>query len=210
MVALTRNERVLREVLGLNYHERGSVSMAELLRRTIPADVRQGMSANQRAAELWRTANGDVERVHTTGVYLRKPPCKGLPPVLGVYVDSHARLSDFNANKEIYLTRLAEVGLEVSGIEFRLTRWPAPQGGDGLNGGTGSHRGDDLRRHGSRAAACELPPLSPAEERRVRDACAGLPDGLKQRVERAMAISLRREHSRGLRTADADVNGGSA
>ena len=100
---------MLREVLGLNPDERGSVSMAELLRRTIPARVRQGMSANQRATELWRTANGDVERAHTTGVYLRKSPCESLPPVLGVYVDSHARLSDFNANKEIYLTRLAVV-----------------------------------------------------------------------------------------------------
>ena len=64
--------------------------MAELLRRTIPARVRQGMTANQRAASLWRAANGDIERAHTTGVYLRKSPCESLPPVLGVYVDSHA------------------------------------------------------------------------------------------------------------------------
>lgn len=195
---------MLREVLGLNPCERGSVSMAELLRRTIPVGMRQGMSANQRATELWRTANGDVERAHTTGVYLRKPPCESLPPVLGVYVDSHARLSDFNANKEIYLTRLAGVGLEVSGIEFRLTRWPTPQEGSGL------HKGDGLRRHASRTATSELPPLSYQEERRVRDSCAGLPDGLRQRVERAMGLSLRCEHSRSLRAANADTNGGSA
>ena len=81
MATFTRSERVLREVLGLNPCERGSVSMAELLRRTIPASVRQGMSANQRAASLWRAANGDVERAHTPGVYLRKSPCESLPPV---------------------------------------------------------------------------------------------------------------------------------
>ena len=178
--------------------------MAELLRRTIPASVRQGMSANQRATELWRTANGDVERAHTTGVYLRKPSSESLPPVLGVYVDSHARLSDFNANKEIYLTRLAGVGLEVSGIEFRLTRWPAPQE-DGI-----LHKGDELRRHASGTGASELPPLSSQEERRVRDACAELPDGLRQRVERAMTLSLQHEYSRDLHASNTDANGGSA
>ena len=196
---------MLREVLGLNPCERGSVSMAELLRRTIPASVRQGMSANQRAASLWRAANGDVERAHTTGVYLRKSPCESLPPVLGVYVDSHARLSDFNANKEIYLTRLAGVGLEVSGIEFRLTRWPAPQEGGILRKGN-----NELRRHASGTGAPELPPLSPQEERRVRDACAELPDGLRQRVERAMTLSLQHEYSRDLHASNTDANGGSA
>ena len=184
--------------------------MAELLRRTIPASVRQGMSANQRAASLWRAANGDVERAHTTGVYLRKSPCESLPPVLGVYVDSHARLSDFNANKEIYLTRLAGVGLEVSGIEFRLTRWPAPQEDGILRKGDGLRKGDELRRHASGTGAPELPPLSPQEERRVRDACAELPDGLRQRVERAMTLSLQHEYSRDLHASNTDANGGSA
>jgi hypothetical protein len=80
------------------------------------------MSDNQRAAAAWYRANGDRERAHTTGVFLKRPRKAGAAPVLGVYVDSHAMATDFGVNKDIYLARLANIGYEVSGIEFLPSR----------------------------------------------------------------------------------------
>ncbi len=150
------------------------------------AGLSRKMSANQRASMAWMRANGDIERKHTTGVFLKEPANRRLPPVLGVYVDSHARLSDFNANKEIYLARLHNTGLEVSGIEFRLTRRPrekCPEPEPAQN---------------SSPLLCEddLPALSDDERARVEELCAGLPDGLREAATRAMSLSLRRGKSR--------------
>ncbi|MCI1997328.1 MAG: hypothetical protein LKJ49_01630 [Olsenella sp.] len=138
------------------------------------------LGRNRRAAMAWFKANGDVERRHTSGVYLKRAASSGLPPVLVVYVDSHARLTDFMANREIYLVRLAAVGFEVSGVEFRLSREPVPEA-------------PSSQQATSRPAEVVLPPLSDDERRRAAELTADLPEPLRQRVRRAMELSMRRE-----------------
>lgn len=162
---------------GLNPRERGSESVDHLLGRFLSRGLGRSLSANQRAAVAWRDANGDVERTHTCGVYLRKPPNDALPPVMGVYVDSHARLMDWNTNREIYLARLAAAGLELSGLEFRLAR---------------NRRPPTPSRAPSPAVTA---PLSPQDEERVRRRCADLPPGLRERLAQAMRDSLRRDRT---------------
>ena len=85
-------------------------------------EARRSMSANQRAAYVWHNVNGDVERAHTTGVFLKEPHVKGAAPILGVYVDSRMRAVDFRANREVYRARLSMGGLEVSEIEFIVSQ----------------------------------------------------------------------------------------
>ena len=115
-----RGEDPIQELEG--NRERNQESIGDLLSRVVGGEMRGRMSAAQRAAAAWYGANGDIERAHTTGVFLKKPKREGAAPILGVYVDSHARLTDFTVNREIYLARLHNAGLELSGIEFRLTR----------------------------------------------------------------------------------------
>ena len=86
-------------------------------------EARRSMSANQRAAYVWHNVNGDVERAHTTGVFLKEPHVKGADPILGVYVDSRMRAVDFRANREVYRARLSMGGLEVSEIEFIVSQY---------------------------------------------------------------------------------------
>lgn len=184
----------------MNFRERTPATVGELM-GSLVADtdgMQRKMNANQRAAALWSQANGDVERAHTMGVYLREPPNEALPPVLGVYVDSHARLSDFNANKELYLARLSAVGLEVSGIEFKLNR----RAGAGAGGRRGL--GTDLPAAAKPArdsVGDGLPPLSPEELKACAASCADLPDGLRHRALRAMELSLRREKAEASRAS---------
>ncbi|OFK22257.1 hypothetical protein HMPREF2826_02305 [Olsenella sp. HMSC062G07] len=164
---------------GLNPRERGSESVDHLLGRFLSRGLGRSLSANQRAAVAWRDANGDVERMHTCGVYLRKPPNAALPPVMGVYVDSHARLMDWNTNREIYLARLAAAGLELSGLEFRLAR---------------NHRPPTSPRPTSPAATASGS-LSMQDEERIRRRCAELPPGLRERLAQAMRDSLHRDRT---------------
>lgn len=145
------------------------------------------LSENQRAAVAWFRANGDIEHAHTTGVFLKRRRADGLAPVLGVYVDSHARLTDFSVNREVYLSRLAAIGFEVSGIEFRLSRRPASSPVSHAALGNGA-------THPSLKA---LPPLTAAEEERVAALTEDLPDHLRARAATAMRNSLRRERYEG-------------
>lgn len=164
----------------------GAESVGPLLRRALGEGTGRALSANQRALSVWLSANGDVERAHTTGVYLRKPRGGVGTPILGVYVDSSVRLADFSANREVYLVRLAAAGLAVSGLEFRLSRTRVA-GERRTEGETGTLRREDPDR------SLDLPPLTPEEQARVAEETAGLPDGLRQQVARAMELSLRRD-----------------
>ncbi len=187
-------EETLKFVRGQNFRERTPASVGELMGTLVAGTegMQRKMTANQRAAALWSQANGDIERKHTTGVYLRDARGKGLPPVLGVYVDSHARLSDFNANKEIYLSRLAVAGLEVSGIEFKLNRRPKVQmSGDGADGRQSEAPSGGMGAPGQDQRI--LPELTPGELAHVVEECSDLPEELRPRAQRAMELSLRRE-----------------
>lgn len=138
------------------------------------------MTANQRAAAAWHRANGDRERMHTTGVFLKRPKVVGAAPILGVYVDSHIMATDFGVNKDIYLARLANIGFAVSGIDFIPTR-------EGYR--TAGTRSKDA----SRPPVPVLPELSEAERKEVQSLVADLPDDLRGRASRAIELSKRKQ-----------------
>lgn len=159
----------------------GPQRAADLLDALMGGPLGQGLGPAQRAARAWHAANGDRERAHTTGVWLRKPGRAGMDPVLVVALDSNLLAGELGTNKDLYLTRLAMYGVHVSDIRFTVRRadhTPAAAGRD--------------RAGGPAARVGEAPPLSPAELARVDRATAALPDGLRQSVSRAMCASLRR------------------
>ena len=93
------------------------------------ADVFSGVvvppaGAGHDVTRAWYAANGDIERAHTTGTFVRGPRRGAAGPVLVVYVDTKARVTDFSANSEVYLARLANAGHPFCKVEFRLSRYP--------------------------------------------------------------------------------------
>lgn len=149
------------------------------LSAVFPEAVRERPGGAGGATRAWYAANGDIERAHTTGTFVREPRRGEAGPVLVVYVDSKARVTDFSANSEVYLARLANAGHPFSKVEFRLSRYP--------------------RRAASAAgpATAAAGPASPrpsrpltSEEREVIDElCSGLPESLRETVSRAMCAS---------------------
>lgn len=137
------------------------------------------MSANQRAAAAWYRANGDRERTHTTGVFLKRARVAGAAPVLGVYVDSHVMATDFGVNKDIYLARLANVGFMVSGIEFI----PSREG----------YRAKRDRVQAQKPVEVTLPELSQEELDEVESLTAQLPEQLRESASKAITLSIRRQ-----------------
>lgn len=151
----------------------------ELMKTVVDGHMSSRMTANQRAAAAWFRANGDRERAHTTGVFLKRARRAGAAPVLGVYVDSHAMATDFGVNKDIYLSRLANIGYEVSGIEFLPSR--KPRAGSAANKRPAPERPE------------RLPALDQDELREVQALVDRAPDSLKNSVSKAVTLSFQRE-----------------
>jgi hypothetical protein len=150
-------------------------------------EARRSMSANQHAAYVWHNVNGDVERAHTTGVFLKEPHVKGAAPILGVYVDSRMRAVDFRANREVYRARLSMGGLEISEIEFIVSQYghgAAPR----KNRASGETVGETLKP--------PLPELTGSEQDTVEKLAETAPESLRGSVYKAMSLSFRREKSR--------------
>ena len=153
----------------------------------------KGLSRASAAAKAWYAANGDRERAHTTGVWLRKSGREGIDPILVVALDSNLLAMELGTNKELYLSRLAFRGIAISDIRFTVKR------ASGIGGGgpgqaaqaRGGIRGAGGQAGGSKSAR-ELPELSKKEKNDVDAATKDLPDGLRQSVSRAMCASLRR------------------
>ena len=193
-----------------NNHE----TLANLISDFVGTDMRSRMSAAQRAAAAWYGSNGDVERAHTTGVFLKRPRHKGDPPILGVYVDSHSRLTDFTVNQEIYLARLHNAGLEVSGIEFLLTRRsadsvasagePAPRGNASLS----ESKAKKFSPSDATTKTIELPELTDAQRDEVTRATEMLSEPLRAKVAWAMSYSMRRQMYNRIREAHDGSYGG--
>lgn len=148
--------------------------------------MRRGLSKNQLAARVWYRCNGDLERRHTTGVYLRNGRTPQAAPVLGVYVDSHACLNDFTMRSDIYLSRLAVAGLEVSGVEFRLSRQEYVD-----------RRTNAVRGQAAPTKKPLLAPLSREERAEAAEIAANLspdvPQSLREKVSRVVELSMSRE-----------------
>ena len=135
-----------------------------------------GLTKSQRVARAWYAVNGDRERAHTTGVWLKEPTRPGADPTLVVRVDSGLLASELATNKDLYLSRLAFRGVRVSNVRFTVGGDPLPQ----VRKGALPMRVD----------------LTREERARVDRATFGLPEGLRQSVSRAMCASLAREKCR--------------
>jgi hypothetical protein len=143
------------------------------------------LSAAQRAARAWFSANGDRERAHTTGVWLRKPGRAGVDPVMVVRLDSGLLAQELGTNKELYLARLAHAGVAISDIRFDV----------GSARGASAHGADRARKGDKQPVSPPPRTLSDEEMRRVERATGGLPDGLRQSAARAMRATMaRRDH----------------
>ena len=141
-----------------------------------------------RATRAWYAVNGDIERAHTTGTFVREPRRGETDPVLVVYVDSRARATDFAANSEVYLARLANAGMSYSKVEFRLSKYPRrpAEAGPGRTGAVAAAPGAQ--------AARPLPPLSREEEDEIEVLLARVPEGMREDVRKAMRASYARSH----------------
>ena len=157
-------------------------SLSELMDVIVTDQMSREVSAGRRATAVWLAANGDVERQHTTGVYLRDSRVKGQAPVLGVYLDSRMRVVDFSANKDLYVARVINQGLEISDIEFKLDRQGrAPIGRDANTAVS------------ERQADAELPELSQEELEEVYRLTRDIPESFREVAQKAMIFSIRRE-----------------
>lgn len=156
-------------------------SVGDALVSLMAGPLGRGLSDAARAARAWYAANGDRERMHTTGVWLRKPGCEGADPVMVVALDSNLLAMELATRKELYLARLSFRGIAVSDIRFTVRRDQREYA-----------RKPDKALRADAAARRALPDLSPSEMERVALATSGLPDGLRQSVSRAMCASLRR------------------
>lgn len=164
--------------------ERGGEGVGNLLGRALDQLGSTGeRDGSSRAWIAWNRVNGDVERAHSTGAYVGAPRRGARDPELVIYVDSHAFITDFSANREVYLARLETAGLRFSRIEFRLSKRP---------------RAETVPSPSPMRGTRPLPELDAAEEREVEELCAGLPTTLRESVSRAMRVSYRaqkQEHS---------------
>ena len=155
-----------------------SERVGALIDRVMGSGLSKGLNANQRATVAWHAANGDRERSHTTRVFLKKPRVDGADPIICVYVDNHSFLTDLNANKDLYLSRLANWGFYVSGIEFGVDR--------------AAHRTSKggARKAGAKAKRAATPRLSAEQERYVQELVSKVPDSLKESIFKAITASL--------------------
>ena len=163
--------------------EPAETSAGDLVRAIFGGKNAAALSAAQRAARAWYAVNGDRERAHTTGVWLRKSTAAKADPVMVVSVDSGLLAADLGANKDLYLSRLANRGVRVSDICFQVGRRMTEKGGG-------------RSEKGGRKTERELPPLSERERAEVERAVAHLPEELRKSASRAMCASLRQNKAR--------------
>lgn len=155
----------------------------DLVRAIFGGKNASALSGAQRAARAWYAVNGDRERAHTTGVWLRKSGAATADPVMVVSVDSGLLAADLGTNKDLYLSRLANRGVRVSDIRFQV----------------GRRTTEDVARRAKKAESetpSELPPLDEAERAEVERAVSHLPEELRKSASRAMCASLRQNKAR--------------
>lgn len=157
-------------------------------------EVRAKMGAGHAAGLAWHSVIGDIERKHTTGVFVGKPKAPGMAPALCVYVDSRMRMVDFNANREIYLARLQTAGFDYSEVRFLQNKRPRPKADTAAPALTA----EKVDKGTVPLAASEpLPELSEAERAQIEAQTAGLSPALRESVSKAMAACMRRQRYEG-------------
>ena len=157
-------------------------------------EVRAKMGAGHAAGLAWHSVIGDIERKHTTGVFVGKPKAPGMAPALCVYVDSRMRMVDFNANREIYLARLQTAGFDYSEVRFLQNKRPRPKA-DATAPALTAEKVD--KGTVPLATSEPLPELSEAEREQIEAQTAGLSPVLRESVSKAMAACMRRQRYEG-------------
>lgn len=146
----------------------------------VKAVVGQSMGGQEhtlrRAVAAWFGANGDRERAHTTRVFVKAPRTGVEDPIICVYVDSHAYVTDLNANRDLYLARLANWGYHVSGIEFSVDRE--------------ARRKVVAGRQDTAQPASHEKPLSPEQQAYVQQLLEGAPEALRSSISKAIIASI--------------------
>lgn len=171
----------------------GTARAADALAALFQGPLGTGLAPAAKAARAWYASNGDRERRHTTGVWLRKPGRMGADPVMVVALDSNLLAAELGTNKDLYLSRLSFHGVAISDIRFtvgKAARSAASR--DEVDSRDRTIPRDLADGRGSRASRGELPGLSEEERSHVAEVTRNLPDGLRQSVSRAMCASLRR------------------
>lgn len=162
-------------------------------------EVRAKMGAGHTAGLAWHSVIGDIERKHTTGVFVGKPKAPGMAPALCVYVDSRMRMVDFNANREIYLARLTAAGYDYSEVRFLQNKRPRPKA-EQTSGqpccGMGA-RGPPSLLARRKKLTRDCPFVQPREREEIEEQTAGLPPRLRESVSKAMAACMRRQRYEG-------------
>lgn len=157
-------------------------------------EVRAKMGAGHAAGLAWHSVIGDIERKHTTGVFVGKPKAPGMAPALCVYVDSRMRMVDFNANREIYLARLQAAGFDYSEVRFLQNKRPRPKA-DATAPALTAEKVD--KGTVPLATSEPLPELSEAEREQIEAQTVGLSPALRESVSKAMAACMRRQRYEG-------------
>lgn len=175
--------------------DEGGSSVGDLLRgfASKPGNA-QGLSLAAKVRRAWFSVNGDIERQHTCGLFVKEPSRPGVDPLLVVYVDTRPRAVDFTANREIYVARMAMAGFRFSEMRFQVSKRPRGQA-DGEAGAVASAPGDATGARPTRKKEPSLPELTAQEREQVASACANLPEGLRESVSRAMSQSYRRQRA---------------
>ncbi len=83
-------------------------------------------SENHTALLAWQKVIGENERNHTVGAFVGKAKFKQAPKLV-IYVDSNALRIDLMAKRDVYVQRLATVGMEFSSIDFKLSKYKKKQ-----------------------------------------------------------------------------------
>lgn len=156
-----------------------SAPVSDVVSGVIDQVATERMALQRRAWVAWHRANGDRERAHTVYVTLRRPRRAGADPIVVVGVDSHSFASDVSANKEIYLSRLANVGFAASALEVRI-----------------AHRRATQKKPEAAPARQRVTGELTADERAyVERMVARLPDSIRPSASKALEKSILRKRS---------------
>ena len=155
----------------------GEHSLGDLLTDISHGFDHEQADASRQATRVWLEVNGDIERKHTMATFLSDD---GGKRTLVVYIDSSALIQDFTTNRLLYLGRLANGGLQVDEVCFKLSRYRHDRK-EGLD--------EDQDQE---TPFEELPEISNKMQKEIEDETSQLPPKLRAAVSEAFVSSVRR------------------
>lgn len=170
-----------------NHKQPAESSLSSLLNLCITNPALAKIKKQKASATAWNSVIGDIERKHTTGVFVIEPKIKGRYPILGVFVDSSSVLVDFNVNKEMYLLRLAHLGYKFDDILFKLSKYMQAKPVFTPQPTELSCESSTLQK-----TQTPLPALSPQEIEFAEHTVQNLPSALRSSALKAVKTTLQR------------------